>query len=763
MTMHLAMTTAGLAAVTDAENVGTAAVSFTKLAIGAGTDTGDQSARTALIDQKMTEAVTGAASGTTRIALRADYAPTESFAVTEAGLFARVGTGAEFLAAYWVAENAAGALASAANGTALVIAGVVAIESSSADIEVTQSMSVSVGVPDNVVLKTDHASETERGIVELATPAEARAGTDSERAVTPAGLEARIDDIPAAAAPPDASKTRKGLVELATISETQTGTDDARAVTPAGLASRTATTTRKGLVELATGTETAAGADSERAVTPAGLVSRTATTTRKGLVELATSTETKNGTDSERAVTPQGLKSAIDLAGGLTGGTARKSATYNVGTADDGRTIEVDASGGARTVNLPNLGASDDGFTVTVVKTDSGTNKVTIDGNGGDTINGAATYVVENQWEAVILKWTGSAWIAIGGATGGFLRGFFGDASRREFTTAGQHSYTWEWSTPNGLAILTSGDGRGFGRSSTRDIDYTGNDALGVASDGTTVWLVKLESQGAQRRYVAEAYVKATGSRDESKDFIIVGYGNHLVRGAIYTNGNLYFGYEPAAGHNSLLVFNASARARSSGLDIPLGYDGNIRGLATDHTTIWVMRDKNYPIYAFTISSRGANSARNIPVSAVDSIFRIRAFEGLTGSGSYFWVMYQDRDDTNEWWARCLRADTFARAQDFDLTLTEYASSVWRYAGADDGNLWFCHQHQNKLYSFQMPSTGDETTVAVGNQTYRQQAPENALGTTSIHELSGIASASSFSVSVGAGLSPGSALLIPLF
>ena len=53
----------------------------------------------------------------------------------------------------------------------------------------------------------------------------------------------------------DASETVKGLVELATSAETQTGTDAFRAVTPAGLASVTSTESRAGLVELATSAE----------------------------------------------------------------------------------------------------------------------------------------------------------------------------------------------------------------------------------------------------------------------------------------------------------------------------------------------------------------------------------------------------------------------------------------------------------------------------------------------------------------------------
>lgn len=69
-----------------------------------------------------------------------------------------------------------------------------------------------------------------------------------------------------------ASETVSGTVELATAAEVQAGTDTVRAVTPAGLASLTSSDTRAGLVELANWAETLAGSDNNRAVTPAGLL-----------------------------------------------------------------------------------------------------------------------------------------------------------------------------------------------------------------------------------------------------------------------------------------------------------------------------------------------------------------------------------------------------------------------------------------------------------------------------------------------------------
>lgn len=74
------------------------------------------------------------------------------------------------------------------------------------------------------------ADTTTKGIVELATSAEAITGTDTTRAVTPAALDATLDSRV-----PDASATVKGIVELATDAEATTGTDTVRATTPANV------------------------------------------------------------------------------------------------------------------------------------------------------------------------------------------------------------------------------------------------------------------------------------------------------------------------------------------------------------------------------------------------------------------------------------------------------------------------------------------------------------------------------------------------
>ncbi len=76
-------------------------------------------------------------------------------------------------------------------------------------------------------------------------------------------------------------------------------------------------------------------------------------------------------------------------------------------TTDD--VILCDCSGGAITINLEAV-ATADGIPITVKKIDSSTNKVTIDGSGGETIDDATTAVLEDQYESVRLMPDGTEW-----------------------------------------------------------------------------------------------------------------------------------------------------------------------------------------------------------------------------------------------------------------------------------------------------------------------------------------------------------------
>lgn len=80
------------------------------------------------------------------------------------------------------------------------------------------------------------ATETVKGVAEIATQAEVDEGVDDQRIVTPLKLEARLAD--AFGAIVSATETDEGVAEIATQAEVNAGTDNERMVTPLKLAVR---------------------------------------------------------------------------------------------------------------------------------------------------------------------------------------------------------------------------------------------------------------------------------------------------------------------------------------------------------------------------------------------------------------------------------------------------------------------------------------------------------------------------------------------
>lgn len=314
MPINFILTNAGKAAIVAANNTGTNPVTINRVGVGSASWTPTATATALQTEIKKITAIGGAAVADDTIHVTASDTSSDVYTVREIGLFLTDGT---LLAVY-------------SQASAIITKGAETVALIAADLVITGLPAGSVTVGD-VAFDYPQATETVKGVAEIATAAEAQAGIDNERIITPAGL-----------AVVTASQTRRGLIEIATDAEVQTGTDNVRAITPQGLTSRTATEARTGLVELATEAEVQTGTDTTRAVTPAGLASRTATTTRAGVVELATSTETQDGSDVTRAVTPAGLAS-------LTATTTRRglvelaTATETADGQDDERAVTPNA------------------------------------------------------------------------------------------------------------------------------------------------------------------------------------------------------------------------------------------------------------------------------------------------------------------------------------------------------------------------------------------------------------------------------------
>lgn len=91
-----------------------------------------------------------------------------------------------------------------------------------------------------------------------------------------------------------------------------------------------------------------------------------------------------------------------------------RSSAYTIVWGDAGTTFDCSASAGAFTITLPQSSTSAT-FVCAIRKVDSSSNAVTIAVNTGDTINGAATYVLNAQYQSVTLFNNGNGSWTIGG------------------------------------------------------------------------------------------------------------------------------------------------------------------------------------------------------------------------------------------------------------------------------------------------------------------------------------------------------------
>ena len=279
--MNIVLTNAGLQKIINAEQTGTAPVVISQIAFGSGQYTANASQIALQNEIKRLPVISGGTDNNHSIHVAAQDTSSDAYSVYEFGIFLSDGT---LFAIY--SQTGTPILQKSISSVAQFECGII--------LQGVNVQSISFG---DVSFSYPYATEMNAGIVELATNAEAQAGTDNTRAITPATLQQVT-----------ATETRKGVVELASTAEAQAGTDNTRALTPAALQAVTATESRQGIVELATTAEAQGGTESSHVLTPAKLQTVTATQTRKGIVELATNAEAQNGTDAEKVLTPAALQ-----------------------------------------------------------------------------------------------------------------------------------------------------------------------------------------------------------------------------------------------------------------------------------------------------------------------------------------------------------------------------------------------------------------------------------------------------------------------
>lgn len=93
-----------------------------------------------------------------------------------------------------------------------------------------------------------------------------------------------------------------------------------------------------------------------------------------------------------------------------TGYVVAKSGTYTI--VDTDRTVTGNTTGGAFTITLPTAGGRI-GKTFTIKRISATANNLTVGTTGGETIDGAATFVLTAQWKYVTVQSDGGNWLVV--------------------------------------------------------------------------------------------------------------------------------------------------------------------------------------------------------------------------------------------------------------------------------------------------------------------------------------------------------------
>jgi hypothetical protein len=217
MTFPLTITTAGLDALVDAQTGVTAAIQVAEIGFSDEVFTVAPTLTALPGEVKRIASVSGAAISETIIHMTAQDSSQDAYDVRGFGLFLADGT---LFAVYGQADP----IVSKAPILNLQLA---------FDIAFQDAISGDIEFGDATFLFPP-ATETVKGVAEIATQAEVDEGEDDERIVTPLKLAARLAE--AFGAIVSATETVEGVAEIATLAEALAGEDDDRIITPLKLA-----------------------------------------------------------------------------------------------------------------------------------------------------------------------------------------------------------------------------------------------------------------------------------------------------------------------------------------------------------------------------------------------------------------------------------------------------------------------------------------------------------------------------------------------
>ena len=244
------------------------------------------------------------------------------------------------------------------------------------------------------------------------------------------------------------------------------------------------------------------------------------------------------------------------------------------------------------------------------------------------------------------------------------------------------------------LTVVSAG-GPGRQRTPAHDFDTlsaAGNqDARGIWSDGTTMWVADRQDDGLY------AYTVATHARDVGRDFDTLSAAGNQDPQGIWSDGVTMWVADWSDA--KLYAYSVATQARDSRKDFDfLSAAGNAspEGIWSDGTTMWIADLRNAKLYAYTMATGARDAGKDfntLRTSGNDYP------QGIWSDGVTMWVA--DREDARLY-AYAVATRARVPGKDFDTLIAagnELPTGIW----SDGVTMWVADEFDAKLYAYAMP------------------------------------------------------------
>ena len=169
-----------------------------------------------------------------------------------------------------------------------------------------------------------------------------------------------------------------------------------------------------------------------------------------------------------------------------------KTGAYPIVAADQRAVILANATSGAFTLTLPALSTVFEGWCVTIIRINSGANAVTVDGNGSETINGAANRALSTQYQSETYIVAGSEWKIHGSYDPALATTAYVDAAVSAAALVGEGKM---WYTASAPTLWKICDGSAISRATYSALFAVIGTTYGVGDGSTTFNLPDLRGR----------------------------------------------------------------------------------------------------------------------------------------------------------------------------------------------------------------------------------------------------------------------------